>query len=106
MRILIDECVPRRLLSAFSGYDVATVPHMGWSGKKNGELLKLMIGAGFDIFITVDQNLQYQQNLEGAAVATLVLCAETNSYDDLHALIPKIKETISIAKPRIVYAIK
>lgn len=106
MRILIDECVPRRLLGVFADYNVATVPYMGWSGKKNGELLKLMIDEGFNIFITVDQNLQYQQNMKGAAIAILVLYAETNSYDDLLALVPRIKETIPIVKPGTVYVIK
>jgi hypothetical protein len=63
MRILLDECVPRRLARELAGHDVRTVPEMGWSGKRNGELLQLMAGQGFEVFLTVDQNLRYQQNL-------------------------------------------
>ena len=106
MRILIDECVPRRFVGVFSEYDAVSVPYMGWSGKKNGELLKLMLDAGFNIFITVDQNLQYQQNLKNASISVMVLHAETNSYDDLLVLVPKIKAAISVIQPSTVYVIK
>jgi predicted nuclease of predicted toxin-antitoxin system len=60
MRILLDESLPRRLRSAFAGHEVATVVEAGWSGIENGELLRLA-AARFDIFVTADQNLQYQQ---------------------------------------------
>ena len=57
MRILLDECVPRRLGRELAGHDVRTVPEMGWSSKRNGELLQLMAAQGFEVFLTVDQNL-------------------------------------------------
>jgi predicted nuclease of predicted toxin-antitoxin system len=57
VKILIDECLPRKLKNALPDHEVKTVPEMGWAGKKNGELLKLMIGV-FDVFITVDSNLK------------------------------------------------
>jgi len=68
MRILLDECAPKRIRCELAGHDVVTVVEMGWSGKKNGELLKLIAGETFDVFITVDQNLRYQQNLPASRI--------------------------------------
>jgi hypothetical protein len=78
MRILLDECVPRGLRRSLPGHDVATVPELGWSGKKNGELMQFIAAEAFDIFLTVDQNLQFQQKLESAALAVVVLSAPSN----------------------------
>ncbi len=100
MRILIDECVPRRFISVFSDYEAVSVSYMGWSGKKNGELLKLMTDAKFNVFITVDQNLQNTQ------VSFLVLQAATNSYRDLLVLVPAIHATLAAIEPGRIYAIK
>ena len=58
MRVLLDECVPRRLRRELTGHDVRTVPEMGWAGKKNGELIRSMTGQGFKVLITVDRNLR------------------------------------------------
>ena len=76
MRILLDECVPRR--RELADHDVRTVPEMGWSGKKNGELLRLMASHAFEVLLTTDQNLRHQQNLKAAGVAVVVLAAATN----------------------------
>ncbi len=56
MKMLIDECLPRKLKHELPGHEVRTVPEMGWAGKKNGELLRLMSGQ-FDVFVTIDRNL-------------------------------------------------
>lgn len=106
MRILIDECVPRRLISVFAEYEAMSVPYMGWSGKKNGELLKLMLESGFELFVTVDQNLQYQQNLKDSKISVLVLQADTNSYDDLLKLAPSIHAALAAFEPGKIYVIK
>ncbi|WP_445176654.1 DUF5615 family PIN-like protein [Microcoleus sp.] len=79
MRILLDECVPRPLKRELADYEIRTVVEMGWSGKKNGELLLLMSQEGFTILLTTDQNLRYQQNLQQAGVAVVVLVAELQS---------------------------
>ena len=77
MRILLDECVPRRLRRELSGHDVHTVAEMGWSGKKNGELLQVMAAQGFEVLLTADQRLRHQQDLQAAGVAVIVLvCSE------------------------------
>jgi predicted nuclease of predicted toxin-antitoxin system len=79
MRVLLDECLPRRLKAHLVGYQVLTVPEAGWSGKKNGELLRAASGL-VDVFITVDSNLAYQQHLVGLPFAVVVLSAHSNRY--------------------------
>jgi len=83
MRILLDECAPRPLKRELADYEIRTVVEMGWSGKKNGELLRLMSQEGFTILLTTDQNLRYQQNLQQAGVAVIVLVASSNRLPDL-----------------------
>lgn len=95
MRILLDECVPRPLKRELSDYEIFTVVEMGWSGKKNGELLQLMNQEGFTILLTTDQNLRYQQNLEQAGVAVIVLVAQSNRLLDLVPLIPDVRSLLS-----------
>ena len=82
MRVLLDESVPRQLRRFLRGHKVRTVQEMGWSGKSNGELLALA-GPIFDVFLTVDQNIEYQQNLRLADIPILVLAARTNRLADL-----------------------
>jgi hypothetical protein len=63
MRVLLDECIPRKLKNALPDHDCQTVPEAGLAGNNNGLLLSLAERAGFDIFFTIDKGLQYQQNL-------------------------------------------
>ena len=72
---------------------------MGWSGKKNGELLQLMAGQTFDVLLTVDQSIRYQQNLQAAGVAVLVLIAPSNRLADLAPLIPSALAALGSIKP-------
>lgn len=89
MKLLLDECIDRRLGRELAGHEASTVPQMGWSGISNGELLALAESA-FDVFITVDRNLSFQQNLPKFNVAVLVLHARSNRLADLRPLIPKV----------------
>lgn len=89
MRILLDECIDRRLSIDLTGHDVKTVPQMGWAGLKNGELLTLA-EKEFDVFVTVDLNLSFQQNLPTFNIAVLVLHASSNRLADLQPLAPKV----------------
>lgn len=82
MKVLIDECLPRKLKNTLPDHEVWTVPEMGWAGKKNGELLRLMAGQ-FDVFVTIDGNLPSQQNLAKLGVALVVLKAHDNTYETL-----------------------
>jgi PIN domain-containing protein len=99
MRILLDECVPRPLKKELTSHDVHTVPEMGWSGKKNGELLALMVPQGIEVFVTVDQNLSYQQNLRAANVAVIVLIAPSNRLTDLLPLMPSVHSALTTIQP-------
>jgi hypothetical protein len=97
MRLLLDECLPRKLKRQFSHHAVKTVPEMGWSGLKNGELLTLA-EAQFDVFITADQNLPYQQNLAGRQIAVLVLVAADNRLETLLPLVPAAETAVATVR--------
>lgn len=99
MRILLDECAPRPLRRSLPGHDVRTVQEMGWDGLENGDLLREFTSAGFDVFLTVDQNLQYQQNLRAAGVAIIVLIAPSNKLSDLDPLMPKAAAALATIRP-------
>ncbi len=90
MRVLLDECVPKRLGREFAGHVVRTVPQEGWSGKKNGELPALMAAAGFEVLLTVDQGIRHQQNLRAAGVAVIVMVRASNQLADLLPLVPDV----------------
>ena len=97
MRVLLDECLPRRLKRDLVGHDARTVPEMGWASRRNGELLRLA-EPEFDAFLTVDRKLQYQQKLSAFKIAVIVLVARSNNLLDLRPLIPKILQTLPSAK--------
>lgn len=97
MRILLDECVPRRLRRELPGHDVHTVTEMGWTGKKNGELLKLLAAQNFEVLLTVDQGIRHQQNLQAVGVSLMVLVAASNRIVDLAPLMPSaLAQLVSI----------
>ena len=89
MRILLDESLPRPLREELPGHAVETVADAGWSAAENGELLRLA-AERFDVFLTADQNLQFQQNLSALPLAVVVLAARTNRIEDLRPLIPEL----------------
>jgi len=97
VRVLLDECVDRRLARQLSNHVVKTVPEMGWATIGNGDLLALA-EKDFDVFVTVDRNLSLQQNLPRFKIAVLVLRARTNRLVDLLPLMPKILEAIPRSK--------
>ena len=97
MRVLLDECLPRRLKRELVGHDARTAPEMGWASKRNGELLALA-AAEFDVFLTADRNLSYQQDVSRFDIAVIVLVARSNSIDDLRPLVPRILEVLATAE--------
>ncbi len=74
MRVLLDECLPRRLKRDLVGHDARTAPEMGWASRRNSELLRLA-EREFDAFLTVDRKLQHQEKLSGFRIAVIVLVA-------------------------------
>ena len=95
MKILLDENLPKQLKADFGPeYDVRTVRDMGWLGKKNGELLGLIVFNGFDFFVTIDKNLRYQQNLDRIELKIFLLLAVNNRRETLQELVAKMKDKI------------
>ena len=93
MRVLLDECVTRYLKRDLVGHEVLTVEQAGLKGLRNGQLLRAASGR-FDLLLTVDQNLQYQQNLNTFALAVVVLKARRSTYPMLKPLVPKVLEAL------------
>lgn len=98
MRVLIDECLPRELKRFLAEHDCSTVQEMGWSGRKNGELLSLAEGT-FDIFLTIDQGLTHQQNLKNRPISVLLVKAPSNKIEDVTPLVPRLLSEIPASQP-------
>ena len=98
MRIFLDECIDWRLSRDLRQHDVKTARQMGWASIKNGELLALVSGA-FDVFVTVDRNLAFQQNIPALTIAVVVPRAKSNRLVDLKALVPSLSGVLASAKP-------
>jgi hypothetical protein len=96
-RVLLDENLPRQLKRELSGFGVRTVAEVGWAGIKNGKLLRLA-EAEFDIFVTADQNLSYQQPITTFQLGIVVLRARTTKLEDLLPLVPATREALASVK--------
>lgn len=94
MRILVDESLPRQLVSLLVGHDARMVQAEGWSSVKNGELLRRAATAGFEVFVTPDRNLEYQQHMPRVGVAVIVLRARTNRLQDVALLVPALLDVL------------
>lgn len=99
MRLLLDESVPHRFGHSLPGHSVRTVIEVGWGGIRNGELL-VRAANEFDALVTVDKNLQYQQNLDALPITVVVLYAKSNELLHLLPLVPKLEETLASVLPR------
>jgi hypothetical protein len=98
VRVLLDECVNWRLGRDIIGHDVQTARQMGWTTIQNGALLTLA-SQHFDVFVTVDRNLSFPQNLSSFSIAVIVLEAKTNRLADLRPLVPKLLMAIETTHP-------
>ena len=83
MKVLLDECVPRKFKRHFSGYECQTVPEAGLSGMKNGALLSRAEQLAFDVLITVDQGFAYQQSVAGRNISVVVIFVRSNQIEDV-----------------------
>lgn len=104
MKILIDECLPVKLKRNFFDHEVLTISNELWNGKKNGELLSLA-EKEFDIFLTIDQNLSYQQNIPGYDIAVIAIRAKSNVIENLEPLIPFVLEIFGSLEKGKVYKV-
>ena len=98
MRVLLDECVPRALRKQFPGHEVKTVAEAGWAGVKNGALLQLA-AAQFDVLLTVDRGLEYQQSFAGVPIAVIVVDVPSNDIADIRPLMPAVLNALPNVKP-------
>lgn len=96
MKILLDESVPRLLKLRLPHLDISTVQEMGWAGVQNGELLR-RAEEHFDVFLTADQNLRYQQNLSRRKLAILVL--PSNQVPVVARLVPAVETLLTTIQP-------
>jgi hypothetical protein len=99
MRILLDENVDRRLKQHFDEeFEVSTVGERGWSGMRNGDLLRSAAGE-FDALVTMDQGIQYQQNLATISLGIVLICARSNRRQDVEPLMPAIDDALRSLQP-------
>ena len=98
MKVLLDECLPKKLKREVEADEVKTVPEVGWASKTNGELLRLA-QLDFDVLLTNDQNLEHQQNLKKFNLAFVVLVGLTNDIEDLKPLMPAANEAMRTIQP-------
>jgi predicted nuclease of predicted toxin-antitoxin system len=104
MRIIIDECLPKRVGRFFPGHEVYTVPQIGLSGFKDGELLESLAKRGIDCFVTIDGNMEYQQRLSLQPFATIVVRSHSNRFADLVPLARLLRGALSeIAPGKIIH---
>jgi predicted nuclease of predicted toxin-antitoxin system len=96
VKLLLDECVDQRLRADLPDHEVKTVPEMGWSNYRNGDLLDAAQHE-FDVLITVDRRLPYQQHLPRFDIAVVILHARTNRLADLRPLVPRLKSALPTA---------
>ena len=99
MRVLLDECLPKKLGLSLVGHVTRTVAQEGWSGNRNGVLLVLMAGRGFEVLLTVDQSIPHQQNLQSAGVAVVIMVTTSNRLTDLLPLVPGVLAALSTVQP-------
>jgi hypothetical protein len=104
MKLLLDECVVRDLKRDLAAHDVSTVVEAGFGGLENGQLLRAAAGK-YDIFITVDRNLPFQQNIASLQIAVLILSSTGITYADLKPLVPKILSQLSTTQPGRIYRV-
>ena len=98
MKVLLDECLPKRVARLLVGHEVITVRQMNWLGLSNGRLLAVA-NPQFDVFLTVDKNLVRQQDLTSLRIAVIVLRSRSNKIEDLGPLVPQVLALLASVQP-------
>jgi hypothetical protein len=99
MKVLLDECIPRKFKAHIPGHDCRTVFELGLAGKKNGELLTLAEEAGFEVFLTVDRGIEYQHNLHAGTIGIVVIRFKSNRLADLLGHVPDLLQVLESIEP-------
>ena len=105
MKILLDECLNWRLKREFQSHEVFTVHDMGWSGIVNGMLLEYAQREGFQIFVTIDKRLRYQQNIAKFNLSIVILETRLNKLEYLRPLIPDLIDKLPTMNHGSIYEI-
>jgi hypothetical protein len=105
VRVLLDESLPRPLAKKIVGHHARTVSQMKWTSLGNGELLK-QAAAAFDVLLTADQNIEFQQNLTTLPIAVVVLVADSNRLESLEPLVPTLLQALETIKPRTLVRVR
>ncbi|MGD0461462.1 MAG: hypothetical protein ABSB74_03135 [Tepidisphaeraceae bacterium] len=95
----MDENLPHALRAELPGHDVVTVQYLGWSGTKNGLLLSRAVSSDFEVFVTMDDGVAYQQNLGRLRLAVIVLHAASNDMEDLRPLVSRLRKALTSSRP-------
>jgi hypothetical protein len=106
MKILLDECMPKKLRDFFTGHEVFTVTQMKWNGLRNGRLIRQAIGEGFDLLITIDKGLRFQQNIKGNDMIVVVFDSSSSKAEHLQKFIPLFNKQLPEFKKQNVYLIE
>jgi predicted nuclease of predicted toxin-antitoxin system len=99
MKILADECLPVRIKSLFPDFILSTVNELGWSGLKNGDLLKKAVIENFEIFLTVDKKIIYQQNISNYKIGFIIIDVTQNKLEEIVPLKELVIESLQTIKP-------
>ena len=105
MKILLDECVTKRLKPFLIDHEVYTVSDMKWNGFKNGKLMLQSVQHGFNIILTIDKNMLHQQNLDKHLISLVVLNTNSSKIEDLLLFLPNFNsllEKLEIHKAYII----
>jgi hypothetical protein len=106
VKVLLDHCVPKRSRRLLAGHEVSTAFEMGWATLTNGELLRTAAGGGFEDFVTVDQNVQFQQNLSLLPLTVIVLAAPNNRFETVRRFAPDVLAALASAPVRTLIRIE
>ncbi len=105
IKLLLDECVPQGIRASLTEFDTYTVTFMGWSGLKNGKLLETAILYDFEVFLTIDKNLQHQQNMHKHNITIVVFDVVRLELENILILLPKFKRVASTLEKHRIYII-
>lgn len=103
MKILLDECVTKHLKPHLDQHEVFTVREMKWSGIKNGKLMSLCVLYNFDMLLTIDKNLQYQQNLEKYPLVIVIFDSPSSTIKELVTFLPLFQKQLEMFEKRRAY---
>lgn len=106
MRLLVDQCLPRHLAPELTGHEATTVRAQRWLGLRNGVLLRAAVDAGFEVFITNDSSIEFQQNVKRLGIAVIAIEGFRNRIEDIRPLIPQILNALDTIQPGQVVTIK